>query len=119
VSYDVARCIHAGECVRGLPAVFDTKQRPWIQPDGGEPDEIAEVIRRCPSGALHYELPHGAPERPARPTQVSFEDGGPMLVAGELQLELADGPLVETRAALCVCGRSGNRPFCDHACKVA
>ena len=24
ISYDARRCIHAAECVRGLPAVFDT-----------------------------------------------------------------------------------------------
>lgn len=30
VTYDTARCLHAAECVRGLPAVFDTAKRPWI-----------------------------------------------------------------------------------------
>jgi uncharacterized Fe-S cluster protein YjdI len=117
VSYDVARCIHAAECVRGLPAVFDTKKRPWIQPDEGDAEEIAEVVRRCPSGALHYELPHGAPEAPRRPTRIAFEDGGPISVAGDLRLELESGPLSELRATLCACGQSGNLPFCDHACR--
>jgi uncharacterized Fe-S cluster protein YjdI len=23
-------CIHAAECLRGLPAVFDSRRRPWI-----------------------------------------------------------------------------------------
>ena len=32
VTFDGARCIHAAECVRGLPTVFDTKRRPWILP---------------------------------------------------------------------------------------
>ena len=30
VTYDATRCIHAAECVRGLPGVFDTGKRPWI-----------------------------------------------------------------------------------------
>lgn len=31
VSYELKRCIHAAECVRGLPAVFNLGKRPWIQ----------------------------------------------------------------------------------------
>ncbi len=33
VSFDGARCRHAAECLRGLPAVFDVSRRPWIDPD--------------------------------------------------------------------------------------
>lgn len=52
VSFDGQICAHAGECVRGAPAVFDTKRRPWIVPDGAPADEVIEVVGRCPSGAL-------------------------------------------------------------------
>jgi uncharacterized Fe-S cluster protein YjdI len=30
VRYDPKVCIHAGECVRGLPSVFDVSKKPWI-----------------------------------------------------------------------------------------
>jgi len=30
VTYDPKVCAHAGECVRGLPAVFDSKASPWM-----------------------------------------------------------------------------------------
>ncbi|MEH3052958.1 MAG: (4Fe-4S)-binding protein [Patulibacter minatonensis] len=52
VSFDHVLCAHAAECVRGLPAVFDTGRRPWILPDGAPADEVASVVGRCPSGAL-------------------------------------------------------------------
>lgn len=52
VSFDTAVCQHAAECVRGLPTVFDTHRRPWIDPDGASADEVIEVVGRCPSGAL-------------------------------------------------------------------
>jgi uncharacterized Fe-S cluster protein YjdI len=55
VSFDAALCEHAAECVRGLPAVFDVQQRPWIQPDGAPADDVVEVVGRCPSGALRIE----------------------------------------------------------------
>jgi uncharacterized Fe-S cluster protein YjdI len=55
VSFDSETCRHAGECVRGLPAVFDTTARPWIQPDKAPPPDVVEVVGRCPSGALRIE----------------------------------------------------------------
>jgi uncharacterized Fe-S cluster protein YjdI len=55
VSFDPEVCEHAGECVRGLPAVFDVKQRPWIQPDNAPAADVREVVARCPSGALQIE----------------------------------------------------------------
>lgn len=55
VSFDPEVCEHAAECVRGLPAVFDTQQRPWIQPDNAPADEVVAQVARCPSGALRIE----------------------------------------------------------------
>lgn len=55
VSFDNEVCRHAAECVRGLPSVFDTKARPWIQPDNAPADDVVEVVGRCPSGALRIE----------------------------------------------------------------
>ena len=56
VSFDAEVCRHAANCVRGLPAVFDAKRRPWIDPDGAPADEVVAQVKRCPSGALQYEL---------------------------------------------------------------
>ena len=117
VEYDSARCIHAAECVRRLPGVFDTKRRPWIQPSSAPAAEIVSVIRRGPSGALQYRLGDGPAEEPVRPTRISFQDGGPMAIMGDLRLDLGDGEQIETRATVCLCGKSGNRPFCDLACR--
>ena len=61
VTYDTARCLHAAECVRGMPAVFDTAKRPWIAPDAADAEALASVIRRCPTGALHYTLRRASP----------------------------------------------------------
>ena len=52
ISYDDKICTHAGECVRGLPQVFDAKRSPWIQPGDISYEAAEQVIRRCPSGAL-------------------------------------------------------------------
>lgn len=59
VSFDGALCAHAAECVRGMPSVFDTSARPWINPDAAttseQADQLREVVGRCPSGALLIE----------------------------------------------------------------
>ncbi|MGC5031119.1 (4Fe-4S)-binding protein [Micromonospora sp. DT229] len=67
VTFEAQRCRHAAECVRGLPEVFDTSQRPWIRPDGAEAERVAEVVRRCPSGALQYDLADGGAEDSGSP----------------------------------------------------
>ena len=71
VYYDRGRCLHFAECVRGLPEVFDVKKRPWIQPENASAEQVAEVVRRCPSGALraarHYRLEEGPTEEPEQP----------------------------------------------------
>ena len=37
VRYDPAICIHAAECVRGLPSVFNVSKKPWIDVNGASP----------------------------------------------------------------------------------
>jgi uncharacterized Fe-S cluster protein YjdI/CDGSH-type Zn-finger protein len=119
VFYDRGRCLHFAECVRGLPQVFDSRMRPWIQPENASAEQVAEVVRRCPSGALHYRLEEGAPEEPEQPTQVAFVANGPINLRGDLSIDVPGGRMREVRASLCRCGRTENEPFCDKACSRA
>lgn len=56
VRFDPKVCIHSAVCVRGLKAVFDVGKQPWIMVDAASAETIAEQIKRCPSGALSYEM---------------------------------------------------------------
>ncbi len=117
VAYDPVRCIHAAECVRGLPLVFDPERRPWIDPSQADADLIVETIRRCPTGALHYRYPGGLPEEePDTEVTIEVVPSGPLFLCGDIRLPGPDGRVVhEPRAALCRCGASGNKPFCDNS----
>jgi uncharacterized Fe-S cluster protein YjdI/CDGSH-type Zn-finger protein len=118
ITYDARRCIHAEECVNGLPAVFDAARRPWVLPTGASPDAIAAVIAKCPSGALRFaRLDGGPPETAREHTTIVPTPGGPLYVRGRVQLRSADGSvtIVSTRLALCRCGQSHNKPFCDNS----
>src|SRR5580765_7624582 len=106
ITYDVRRCIHAAECISGLPAVFDNTRRPWIAPSNATADEIAKVIAKCPSGALHFtRRDAGQAETPQDPTTIEPTASGPYFVRGRLQLRSADGSSVleDVRMALCRC----------------
>jgi uncharacterized Fe-S cluster protein YjdI/CDGSH-type Zn-finger protein len=116
VFYDRGRCLHFAECVRGLPEVFDVEKRPWIQPENASAEQVAEVVRRCPSGALHYGLEVGPTEEPEQPTYVEFVANGPMNLRGDLSIDVPAGRMREVRASLCRCGRTENEPLCDKAC---
>jgi uncharacterized Fe-S cluster protein YjdI/CDGSH-type Zn-finger protein len=115
VFYDRGRCLHFAECVHGLPEVFDVKKRPWIQPENASAEQVAEVVRRCPSGALHYRL-EGPSEEPEQPTRVVFVANGPINLRGNLSIDVPAGRMSEIRASLCRCRRTENEPFCDKAC---
>ena len=116
VSFDARRCIHAARCVHGLPEVFDPKRRPWIEPDGAAAERVAEVVRACPTGALQYEPSGGIEaERPAERNTVTIRPNGSLHLRGDLAFVRAEGAETrETRAALCRCGASSNKPYCDN-----
>ncbi|SDI29783.1 (4Fe-4S)-binding protein [Desulfosporosinus hippei] len=123
-------CSHPGTCLRLLPKVFNLEQRPWVNVDAAEPEEIIRAIDQCPSGALRYSLPKGSKVNAQRANGVgnlNYEDrnpsevkikvcsNGPLLVEGSSLLIGIDGKVLKEggRIALCRCGYSENRPFCD------
>jgi CDGSH-type Zn-finger protein/uncharacterized Fe-S cluster protein YjdI len=118
VSFDAGRCIHAAECVRRLSEVFDVDKRPWIQPDNASVEEITAVVERCPSGALQYQRHDQEKAEQAEPVNsVILQPDGPAYVRGQIELEIDGHTLTETRLALCRCGLSENKPYCDNSHK--
>jgi uncharacterized Fe-S cluster protein YjdI len=120
VTYDPAVCAHSGECARGLPEVFDPEAKPWIRPERAPAARLAEVVARCPSGALRFVAKAAAAAAPARST-VSLKPNGPLLLSGDFEIRAPDGTVLFAgqKAALCRCGHSANKPFCDGSHKGA
>jgi CDGSH-type Zn-finger protein/uncharacterized Fe-S cluster protein YjdI len=136
-------CVHSGRCVAALPAVFRPADRPWIHAGAAAADQVAAAVEQCPSGALRHtrttvqdhdqnrdqnrdqraeettvsETPQTSPTPTVTPpaTVITVSVNGPNLVAGPVEIRNEAGELIRTanRVALCRCGGSENKPFCD------
>jgi hypothetical protein len=102
--------------VRGLPAVFDPDRRPWIDPNAASAEEIVAVVQRCPTGALHFTRKDGgAAESEPEENTIMLVPDGPLYLRGNIEIQHPDGMVLlhDTRVALCRCGASKAKPFCD------
>jgi CDGSH-type Zn-finger protein/uncharacterized Fe-S cluster protein YjdI len=117
VDWDERLCIHIGECGQAKGDLFVAGRDPWCVPDTCAKAEVREIVERCPSGALTYADKRGEGERPAAVNTVALAYNGPLFVTGDLAVEGAPGDMsgVRFRAALCRCGQSRNKPFCDNS----
>ncbi len=110
-------CIHSAFCVGGLPNVFNNKERPWINAQGATTDEIKAQVSKCPSGALTYYMNNAETEAPQIESEsvVEIVPNGPVLVFGNVRIKHSDGREEHKNkmTALCRCGASSNKPFCD------
>ena len=118
VSWDSRVCIHIGECGRAKGDLFIGGRDPWCQPDLASDEEVADVVMRCPTGALTVEFADGTyAEQPEAVNTVTVAYNGPLFFRGRLTIEAVpdDAPGLAFRAALCRCGKSGNKPYCDNS----
>lgn len=118
VSWHGGLCIHMGECGRAKGDLFVGGRQPWCQPDCASDEEVKDVIMRCPSGALSVTFVDASNLEKARPENtVNVAYNGPLFVSGQLEIEGApeDAPGLNFRAALCRCGHSKNKPYCDNS----
>jgi len=117
-------CIHSANCLIGLPGVFDNSKRPWIDIKGASSKEIIKTVNTCPSRALTYlknprvkSLPKKkADKKAAKFARIQILKDGPILVTGNYIIRDARKKKIKVAtetAALCRCGASKTKPFCD------
>lgn len=107
-------CIHSGVCVKALPEVYRPKEKPWIRPELASVEALKAQIARCPSGALSFREATATQSVEADLPTLQVVPGGPLIFRGRVQLEQEGGSqTLEGRSALCRCGGSSKKPFCD------
>ena len=111
-------CMHSANCVNGLGPVFNPKAKPWVNMNAATTDEIIKTVNNCPSGALTYKWNDEVKQiksESQNELQIKVSKGGPYLIKGRVVIIDKDG--VETikdgSIALCRCGQSSNKPYCD------
>jgi len=109
-----AICAHAGVCTDNLPRVFRLGQEPWVNAEGADVETIIAIVKRCPSGALSFSIDGSPPPAAPRERAVTASKNGPYFVTGQVELKAGGAaPRFPDRYALCRCGGSKNKPFCD------
>jgi CDGSH-type Zn-finger protein/uncharacterized Fe-S cluster protein YjdI len=112
IEFNGQLCIHARRCVLSQPGVFKANvEGPWIDPDAANAEDLLYVALSCPSGAIHVSRHDGGPnETNPKVNTMSVRENGPLAVNAEIVLA---GARIGTRATLCRCGESKNKPYCD------
>ena len=89
---------------------------------GSNTEKIIEQVRKCPSGALHYfmnmDAGTGQPEIISEATEIiniQIKPNGPILINTDCHITHSNGTTVIKKGAtaLCRCGASANKPYCD------
>ena len=117
-------CIHSANCMIGMPEVFNPKKKPWINIHASDSKEIMHIIDTCPSRALTYlkstkfvtSKPRATPKKKAKFARVQILKNGPALITGNFIIRDSKKKKIKIDnevAALCRCGSSKKKPFCD------
>jgi CDGSH-type Zn-finger protein len=108
---DSVFCMHAGFCGNKVEKVWDMVKR---TDDTRVKFALMQMIERCPSGKLGYEV-DGVPVEPDLPQAVSATTDGPLWVTGGIPVTMSNGQALEVRnrVTLCRCGKSKIKPLCD------
>ncbi len=108
-------CQHSGICTDTLSSVFRARAEPFVDLSAAAKDAIIQTVRQCPSGALSYALDGIEHRDQQREPRVTVSKDGPYRITGGV--EIPDEPRAEGASnehyALCRCGGSKNKPFCD------
>ncbi len=118
VEWDGRLCIHIAECGKSEGELFTAGRKPWCQPDLVSVDDVIAIVKRCPTGALFFESKDSSiKELIEIENTVAVSYNGPYFVRGDLDIEDAPADMqgAAFRAALCRCGASKKKPFCDNS----
>ena len=108
-------CCHFGNCTDHLPSAFHEDGDTFVKPDGDTPEKIIDIVRACPSGALGFIYKGTAYTGDEREPEIYVAENASYYVRGgiELEGEAMDQGANREHYALCRCGQSKNKPFCD------
>lgn len=118
INFNRSICSGAARCVNTLPSVFSSESsEDWISPDDDSLENIRAAVERCPSGALSlHDVKEVIGTEATKSPRIDVVQHGPYNVQN---IELVERPTAShanvLRYALCRCGLSKNKPYCDYS----
>lgn len=114
ISYDPKICTHSANCVNKLPEIFNIENEPWVNLNNATKEKLLQSVKNCPSGALQL-INEESKNEGTEEVQIKIVSNGPVLVNGNFKITDHNGNVLEVKnkTALCRCGGSQNKPFCD------
>lgn len=118
VKWEPEKCIHSEKCFHGLKEVFNPANRPWVNMAASDTTTIAAQVDKCPSGALSYYYNDESKNTTMEPSHeriIEVAQDGPLLIYDNFTLKSGDNTEHKEGkvTALCRCGASENKPYCD------
>lgn len=117
IVWEPDKCIHSTKCFGSLPRVFNPKKRPWVDMAQGSTEDIILTVKNCPSQALSLlkEEKQQIDNSEVSTTEITVLPNGPVLIKGAILLNYngTKEPLEQDQIALCRCGASNKKPYCD------
>ena len=110
VEWDGRLCIHIGECSFSEGDLFVGGRDPWCKPDLTSVDDVVDVVKRCPTGAISFQSNDNAVTETAdSENRVTVSYQGPYFIRGNLDIDGAVGDMPGVRFRAAQIGRASGR----------
>ncbi len=113
INHDAKICAHIGYCTTELPKVFWHNKKQTIDPDAASFEDLIAICKKCPSGALTYTIENVLYDNHSDTPNVRVIKDGPYFFSGNIEIDIEQPPTAKEHFALCRCGKSKNKPYCD------
>ena len=118
VTFNRSICSGAARCVEEYGHIYDSSSSTnWIFPNSGTIEEIIKSVHNCPTGALSYKINDKRVFEEYGKVSLQIVEKGPLNVKGCVDLGSVKFSKYANKQkfALCRCGASKNKPFCDYS----
>ncbi len=115
IYFDAKKCLDTKVCIHADSALVVESSFPQCHPDAVSCDEAVHTVEQCPTGALSYQRHDGIKEKPPSTNTITVGKDYSFYIRGDFTILTQSGTIPISRAVLCSCDTTKNKPFCDNS----